>query len=222
MDRDLGFSRRRSRLVRGDSEPTLPGASPPGERSQLLQAGARTSNVGTLLWMAPEVLGGRADYGPEVDVYSYGVVMWEIASQQTPWSHLSRHIFAHALLQYLNDGQRPGPVDSAWPGLYSTLLKRCWATAPADRPTFATIMATGWLAEAATAAAREPSSDHSSASSDSISVAPLPAIPGSAPHRSLSQSQRASMHLQAPEAAALLRNIRETGDSDPEALWHTT
>ena len=39
-----------------------------------------TNGVGTMLWMAPEVIQGEL-YGREADVYSYGIVLWEIAAQ---------------------------------------------------------------------------------------------------------------------------------------------
>ncbi len=37
--------------------------------------------------MAPELLEGRI-YGPEVDAYSFGLVMWEVGTRQLPWDHL--------------------------------------------------------------------------------------------------------------------------------------
>ena len=40
-----------------------------------------TNGVGTVLWMAPEVIRGEL-YGPGADVYSYGIVLWEIAAQR--------------------------------------------------------------------------------------------------------------------------------------------
>ena len=34
--------------------------------------------VGTLEWMAPEILQGRQKYGPPIDVYSFALLMWYV------------------------------------------------------------------------------------------------------------------------------------------------
>jgi serine/threonine protein kinase len=41
-----------------------------------------TSWAGTAAWMAPEVTG--YDYGPSVDVFIFGVVMWELLTCRIP------------------------------------------------------------------------------------------------------------------------------------------
>jgi LRR receptor-like serine/threonine-protein kinase FLS2 len=95
----------------------------------------RTKGVGTPLWMAPEILEGKA-YGPTADLYSFGIVMWEIAAQKLPWTELpSTNFFADALLRQVLAGTRP-LIDDNWPATYSTLMGRCWATSAAERPAF--------------------------------------------------------------------------------------
>ena len=39
-----------------------------------------TSNIGTDEYMAPEVIDGSTDYNLKSDVYSYGIILWEIAA----------------------------------------------------------------------------------------------------------------------------------------------
>lgn len=46
-----------------------------------------TGGVGTPEWTAPEVLKGEA-FNEKADVYSFGVIMWEIATRLKPWSGL--------------------------------------------------------------------------------------------------------------------------------------
>ena len=41
--------------------------------------------VGTVAWMAPEVI-RHEPYSEKVDVWSYGVVIWELLTQQRPYS----------------------------------------------------------------------------------------------------------------------------------------
>ena len=99
----------------------------------------RTKGVGTPLWMAPEILAGEARYGPSADVYSFGIVMWEIASRDEPWKNVhSTSFLMNALLDLIRSGERPEIKDD-WPILYVELMKRCWATDAAVRPTFAQV-----------------------------------------------------------------------------------
>lgn len=41
-----------------------------------------TSKIGTFEYMAPEVMEGKTDYSQKSDVFSYGLVLWEIAARK--------------------------------------------------------------------------------------------------------------------------------------------
>ena len=95
----------------------------------------RTTNVGTPLWMAPEIMQGcmtktLVPYTLSVDVYSFGIVLWEIAAQRLPWQGVGKGLF-NAILS----GQRPA-IDVAWPVAYGELMSLCWALEPSHRPPF--------------------------------------------------------------------------------------
>ena len=45
-----------------------------------------TARKGTLEWMAPELFDADREYGQPVDVFSFGIVMWEIWAQAYPYS----------------------------------------------------------------------------------------------------------------------------------------
>lgn len=85
--------------------------------------------------------GPRGDfiYGPSADVFSFGIVLWEIAAQAIPWMDIEARTlvqFADALLQRFAAEKRPA-IDPVWPAKYSNMMRRCWATKPAARDTFA-------------------------------------------------------------------------------------
>lgn len=50
-----------------------------------------TASVGTFQWMAPEVIRSKS-YTEKADVYSFGIILWEIASREPPYkSRFRRH-----------------------------------------------------------------------------------------------------------------------------------
>ena len=98
-----------------------------------------TKMVGTPLWMAPEILGGKS-YGLSADLYSFGIVMWEIASREEPWKELENtSFFFEKFYLLLQQGQRP-KVDESWPTTYVTVMKQCWSTDPQARPSFSDVL----------------------------------------------------------------------------------
>ena len=96
--------------------------------------------MGTLAWMAPEMLQG-AVYGPAVDLYSYGIVLWEIAAQKLPWHDITdRQYTASNLTKIVVSGRRP-VVDTKWPAAYRDLMQRCWHGDAPCRGSFDTAVA---------------------------------------------------------------------------------
>ena len=56
-----------------------------------LKGDRMTKKIGTFQWMAPEVITGDR-YSEKADVFSYGIILWEIASREPPYkSFLIRH-----------------------------------------------------------------------------------------------------------------------------------
>jgi len=105
--------------------------------------GTMTKAAGTLLWMAPEVFRGDQNYTGGVDVYSYGIMMWELATRKKPWVDELSHetVFFEQLNCALQTGRRPAIPDEvvAEHGEFVAVMQRCWAGDPADRPTFAEV-----------------------------------------------------------------------------------
>jgi serine/threonine protein kinase len=97
-----------------------------------------TSNLGTTAWCAPELLTAtaKARYTVKVDVYSYGMVLWELWERKRPYEELYSRF---DIIDAVRAGRRP-PIGSGCPAAYRSLIQRCWHEQPARRPTFAYIV----------------------------------------------------------------------------------
>ncbi|EGD74623.1 TKL protein kinase [Salpingoeca rosetta] len=108
-----------------------------------------TAGVGTPMYMAPEALYGR-EYGQKADVFSFGVVLWEIVTQQQPdiiaqeYGDTFDGPLFPTIKQLLEDGKRlrfpddseASPGSSSAPAWFRDMAAACMAQTPKDRPTF--------------------------------------------------------------------------------------
>jgi len=128
-----------------------------------------TKGTGTAEYMAPEILrvgGGlpgspaadsavQVEYTEKVDVYSYGVLLWEILTRRVPWQHAGLGTLqvitqlalrgAAATVETLRmdvaDPHTSGNAEDMVPdGTLRELITRCWAEDPAERPSFEDIV----------------------------------------------------------------------------------
>ncbi|PIA56208.1 hypothetical protein AQUCO_00700514v1 [Aquilegia coerulea] len=93
------------------------------------------SVAGTPEWMAPEFLRGEPS-NEKSDVYSYGVILWELVTMQQPWSGLSP---AQVVGAVAFQNRRLVIPQNTCPELAS-LMESCWADKPEQRPSFAIIV----------------------------------------------------------------------------------
>jgi len=95
--------------------------------------GPLTETCGTRRYMATEVA-LKLGYGKEVDVYSFGMLLWEICALDKPFDSIQSVDEFHDLVVLC--GRRPSlNIDPLWTPSLKNLMSRCWSTDPLDRPT---------------------------------------------------------------------------------------
>jgi len=93
-----------------------------------------TLNLGTVHWMAPEVFQGDGSYTAAIDVFSFGIILWEIVARRIPYTDLQ----TWAIPEKVVDGLRP-IIPEDCPTDLKQLMESCWDDAPERRPSFSQI-----------------------------------------------------------------------------------
>ncbi|RIB21888.1 kinase-like domain-containing protein [Gigaspora rosea] len=101
--------------------------------SRLANDDLKSRAYGNLPYMAPELLSGGS-YTRASDVYSFGIIMWEITSGRIVSSEYERYKYNESRLALgIWNGLRPKVIKGI-PLCYQNLLERCWNSDPLKRP----------------------------------------------------------------------------------------
>lgn len=106
-----------------------------GTSRQWTDRSTKMSFAGTVAWMAPEVIRNEP-CSEKVDVWSFGVVMWELLTCEIPY----RDVESSALIWGVGNNSLQLPIPSSCPDGFKLLLQQCWSAKPRNRPSFRQIL----------------------------------------------------------------------------------
>lgn len=94
-----------------------------------IKARSITTNS-NIRWMAPELFSVRPQYSTQSDIYSLGMVMWEIGSRKVlPFDNVLDNF---VIMKCVQSGERETIPDNT-PSDYAETIKRCWYQNPSER-----------------------------------------------------------------------------------------
>jgi len=92
-------------------------------------------DLGTIQWMAPEILEYTKTYDSCVDVYAFGIILWELLTQKIPYRGMR---ILQVATNVLWNKIRPEIPEDASP-VFQKLLSDCWDPIVKNRPSMETI-----------------------------------------------------------------------------------
>ncbi|XP_049875019.1 mitogen-activated protein kinase kinase kinase 11 [Pectinophora gossypiella] len=95
----------------------------------------RMSAAGTYAWMPPEVI-KNSTFSHASDVWSYGVLLWELLTGETPYKGIDALAVAYGVAV----NKLTLPIPSTCPEPWRVLMEACWASNPRERPLFPEIL----------------------------------------------------------------------------------
>ncbi|KAI8350711.1 kinase-like domain-containing protein [Mortierella sp. GBAus27b] len=94
--------------------------------------------IGIMAYIAPERFRNPKYFDAKCDIYSLGVLLWELTSGHTAFSKVPQDV--HLAVAIMN-GKRELPVEGT-PAEYQALYEKCWQSDPSQRPSTEEIVET--------------------------------------------------------------------------------
>lgn len=109
-----------------------------------LDSNLKSAKVGTPGYRAPEVYYAKGDssYKWPADVYSFGMLCYEILTGKVPFADEPSH--GEVLHAKIMKGFRPSLENTGCPEALRELITQCWATRAEERPSFDYIVKKLW------------------------------------------------------------------------------
>jgi len=92
--------------------------------------GGEHRSVGTLHWLAPELLSLNPAYTEASDIYALAMVLLEIAARKVPFEDVAD---TSIIRDAVRAGERP-EIPAECPSGYAAIISRCWAQRREERP----------------------------------------------------------------------------------------
>jgi serine/threonine protein kinase len=86
--------------------------------------------IGTYNWMAPEIIPEETFNTKQSDIYSLGMVLWELITQKIPFAGIDK---VELEKKKTKNEHEVIPIDC--PLLFKELISACWKNKPEERPT---------------------------------------------------------------------------------------
>ena len=104
-----------------------------------------SQRIGNYQYTAPEALRGSLSvpYSREIDVYSFGILFWEILTGKIPFQELKENPnTCHKIEQMIIDGYRPSldVLPNDIPPCIAEMIEQCWNSKPSSRPSLVKII----------------------------------------------------------------------------------
>lgn len=106
----------------------------PSLKSEFDELYELSGNTGSLRYMSPEVARSEP-YNLSADVYSFGLLLWQVCSLELPYDGMNRQDHAELVV---HGNERP-KLDNSWSTPLRILMKRAWEADPLVRPSMDSI-----------------------------------------------------------------------------------
>ena len=104
----------------------------------------RVSKVGTVCWMAPEMILAQSKYDDKVDIWSFGIFVLELADREPPYLNLDQN----KVLYNIVNNPSPQIQSKTWSPLFRDFAAKCLAKDPAQRQNSEQLLNHEWLKNA--------------------------------------------------------------------------
>ena len=87
--------------------------------------------LGTFGWLAPELINEKK-LSPRLDIFSYGIVLWQLITCEVPYKDQELHPL-EIMLKVGGENMRP-PIPDDCPEDIKVLMQQCWDVKRENRP----------------------------------------------------------------------------------------
>jgi len=106
-------------------------------KMKMVESQSSSYTMGSIAWMAPEVVANASNFTKASDVYSFGIILWELFSGEDPCPQDVAPV--NLANKVLHEGYRP-PMPLDVPFSWQHLIRSTWDRDETRRPTFETVL----------------------------------------------------------------------------------